>query len=181
MKFCHTRSAPLMSLQYRSFPLSGGFYRLSCGNPHVSVFVTLIVQNIFLSDLSSDVQVSLPESSVTIFDTAIQLWRKVPTQHESFNVTTDAPHNWRHARDAEKGRARSGNGGLSTKSDPTTASNIGPNLSNGSAMEIPASSLLVFGGQEMLRVVPYDEPIWSSIPRTQWPVSLTRTLLIEYS
>ena len=169
-----------MSPQYRSFPLSGGLYRLSCGNPHVSELVTLF-QNLFLSDLSSDVQVSLPESGATIFDTAIQLWRKVPTQHESFNVTTDAPNNWRHAWDAEKGRAHSEYGGPSTKSDPTTASNIGPNFSTGSAIETPAFSLLVFGGQELLRVVPYDEPIWSSIPRTQWPVSLMRTLLIEYS
>ena len=121
---------------------------------------------------------SLPESGDIICHTAIQLWRKVPTQYESFNGTTDAPHNQPHAWIAKEGRALSEYEGSSTKADPNTASNIGLNHTNGSAMGTSASSLLVFRGEYTLRET-HDGSRLSSIPRTQCPCYLMITLLIE--
>lgn len=71
-------------------------------------------------------------SKPTVYQTAIQLWRKVPTQHESLNLTTDATHNpW----NAEEGRARSQYESSSPKVDPTSHSPLNPPVISGMAIE----------------------------------------------
>ena len=108
------------------------------------------------------------------YRTTIQLWRKIPTQYESSNVTTDAPHNQPHAWNAEEGRARPEYEGSSTKIAPTTASNMGSDISDGSAMETSASSLLVFGAKESV------DPLFG-IPRKQYVGCLMLSCLTEQS
>ena len=108
---------------------------------------------------------------------AIQLWRKVPTQDKSFNVTTDAPHNQPHTWNVEEERVRSAYEGSSTKIDTASASDVGLNPLDDSAMEKPASSFLVIGGRPKLRGGYGDH--FSTIPRTQCPAYLMITLLIE--
>ena len=107
-----------------------------------------------------------------VYRTAIQLWRKVPAQHESSELTTDAPHDQPRAWNAEEGKSRSKEEAPFTKTDPTTArhnennaSSIGLNLSHGSVMVTSASSLLVFGGDDLFREW-HDRSWWASMPRT---------------
>ncbi len=167
-----------MALQYRSFEISTDLYGLPCANPHVSELTALPVQNPFLSLRSSDTVVRLRQEEIGNTEpncTAIQLWEKNSTQQESLNRTTDRPHNQLHAWYAGKGRARSNYKGSSTKIDPTTASDLGSNPSDGSAMETQASSFLVFGRKDIL-----PDPLFR-IPRKQYRVCLMLSCLIDQS
>ena len=112
-------------------------------------------------------------SHTKFFHTTIQLWGKVPNQHESFNVTTDAPHNQPHTGKAEEGRLRFEYRDSSSKIDPETASNMILDFSDRSAMETPASSFLVFGDRKSSHLI--------RIPRKQYLGCLMLPCLIEQS
>lgn len=111
-------------------------------------------------------------SDATFVPRAIQLWSNVPNQYESLIRTTDGTHNQSHAWNTGEGGTPPEHGSLSTKIDTTAASNLGLNPADGSAMETPASSCLVFGSKGI-----FPSPLLG-IPCKQYPVCLMFTCLI---